>query len=235
MLVTYNISISLGRYNLTRWQHLVLGQWSMILSFCEFLRPVSARCPTIQIILTARRCLIYAECELSAPNRPCSFFSYHPAQHPPSCRNSVCFWAQPLNVITIVMNRTQRQKLLLLAAKWEPSPTCLIFFVGLSYSDFDKIAWQCGAVAQWHDSGCCGCCPLWPCHTISSVLPWWLGQRWTWGAEVTLSQVGGVCATLVWLQGTLLTGGVVDCHQTSPSFSALMASPDCAVKNKGWL
>lgn len=156
-------------------------------------------CPTVQIILTARRCLIYAESELSALNRPCSFFSYHPTQHPPVLQKFSMFLSSAPKCDDNSHEPNTKTKTAAACSKMRAFPLVpnFFFFVGFSYSDFDKIAWQCGAVAQWHDSGCCESCRLWPCHTISSVLPWWLGQRWTWGAEVTLSGWRSVCDTSV--------------------------------------
>lgn len=106
--------------------------------------PLNIWCPTVQIIWIARRCLIYAESKLSAPNRPCSCSLIIP---PSRLQNFCMFLSSALNVMTIVMNRTQRQKLPL-AAKREPPTLRLILCVGFSCTMYDKKAWQLRAVAQ---------------------------------------------------------------------------------------
>lgn len=118
--------------------------WYFFFFSTQNLLPLNIWCPTVQIIWITRKCLIYAESKLSAPNRPCSF--------------SVIIQTQPLAAFLHVFELSlecgdnshehNTKTKTATSSKWTASPSRLIFCVGISRSMFDKKAWQLHAVAR---------------------------------------------------------------------------------------
>lgn len=191
---------------------------------------------TVQIIWIARRCLIYAESELSAPNRPCSF-SYHLTQ-PLAQFLHVFFELSPK-----CDDNSHEQHIKTKTAtcsKMSASPSRLNFFYLIFswflYNVFDKKSWQCYTVAQFRLSWAMPT-PT-PVTQLAFCFPDSENKGELWGTEAGFSQSGWVCMTLWWLQGAFL-----DQRSRWLSLNITVFLPTngisrlCygAMRNKGWL
>lgn len=200
MLVKYSISISHGRYNLTRWQHLVLGQWGTILSYCEFFCPVSAYdAPLYKLFKPPEGVSFMLSLSYQLWTGHVASSLIIPPSIPPILQNFSTFLSSaPKCDDNSHEQNTKTKKTAAACSKTRASPHLSIFlFCRILLQWF----WQ-DCLAVWHrgtTQAVVGTAHSDPVIQLAPSFFWWLEQRWTWGAEVVLSQVGGVCVTLAWL------------------------------------
>lgn len=109
-------------------------------------------CPTVQIIWIARRCLIYAESKLSAPNRPCSFSLIIL----PSRLQNFCMFFELSPKCDDNSHEQNTKTKTATCSKMRASHSRLIF---VSDSPAVCLTRRAGSFTRWHNSGCRGCCP----------------------------------------------------------------------------
>lgn len=164
-LVNHSIIISNERYNLTSLQHFVFGHWGMILFFCsEFIYSLS-NCDAQLYKLFESPESVWFILSLSYQHQTGHVASLLSSK--PSRLQHFCMFLSSAFKCDDNSHEQNTKTKTATCSKMRASPSRLI---SVPDSSAVCLTRRLGSFTPWHNSGCRGCSPPDPCHTISFLL-----------------------------------------------------------------